>query len=54
MHLYELKQLLLSGLEKQLVLAAGKTGLRKITLRSGGMREENRRRKPAVDDGDEF
>jgi hypothetical protein len=34
-HLYELKQLLLAGLEKQLLLACGAAGLRKITLRPG-------------------
>lgn len=34
-HLYELKQLLLSGLEKQLLLACKASGLRKITLKPG-------------------
>jgi Dna[CI] antecedent, DciA len=34
-HLYELKQLLLSGLEQQLLIACKTTGLRKISLRSG-------------------
>lgn len=34
-HLYELKQLLLSGLQKQIFLAAGSTGLRKINLKAG-------------------
>jgi hypothetical protein len=34
-HLYELKQLLLAGLEQQLFLACKTTGLRKITLRPG-------------------
>lgn len=34
-HLYDLKQLLLAGLEKQLLFACGSTGLRKIVLRSG-------------------
>jgi hypothetical protein len=34
-HLYELKQLLLAGLEKQLLMACKTTGLRKITLRPG-------------------
>jgi hypothetical protein len=34
-HLYELKQLLLAGLEQQLLLAGRATGLRKITLRPG-------------------
>lgn len=34
-HLYELKQLLLSGLEQQLLIACKTAGLRKITLRSG-------------------
>jgi hypothetical protein len=34
-HLYELKQLLLAGLEKQLLLACRSAGLRKITLKAG-------------------
>jgi hypothetical protein len=34
-HLYELKQLLLSGLEKQLQLACKSSGLRKVTLKPG-------------------
>lgn len=34
-HLYELKQLLLSGLEAQLKLACRSAGLRKITLKRG-------------------
>jgi hypothetical protein len=34
-HLYELKQVLLSGLEKQLLFACKGAGLRKITLRPG-------------------
>lgn len=34
-HLYELKQLLLAGLQDQLLLACRSAGLRKITLRSG-------------------
>lgn len=34
-HLYELKQLLLAGLEAQLLLACKSAGLRKITLKSG-------------------
>ena len=34
-HLYELKQVLLSGLEKQLLFACKAAGLRKITLRPG-------------------
>src|SRR5215204_3678156 len=34
-HLYELKQLLLAGLERQLLLACGSTGLRKVTLKPG-------------------
>ena len=34
-HLFELKQLLLSGLEAQLCLACKSAGLRKITLRPG-------------------
>ncbi len=34
-HLYELKQLLLAGLEKQLIVACKSSGLRKITLKRG-------------------
>src|SRR5947209_17262669 len=34
-HLYELKQLLLAGLQQQLLLACVNAGLRKITLRPG-------------------
>jgi hypothetical protein len=34
-HLYELKQLLLSGLQKQLLIACKSAGLRKITLKAG-------------------
>jgi hypothetical protein len=34
-HLYDLKQLLLAGLEKQILLASRSAGLRKIALRPG-------------------
>ena len=34
-HLYELKQLLLAGLQEQLFIACQSTGLRKISLRLG-------------------
>jgi len=34
-HLYELKQLLLAGLDQQLLLACKSAGLRKITLKAG-------------------
>ena len=34
-HLYQLKELLLCGLEKQLLQACKATGLRKVTLRPG-------------------
>ena len=34
-HLYELKQLLLAGLQDQLLLACRSTGLRKISLKPG-------------------
>ena len=34
-HLYDLKQLLLAGLEKQLLLACKPTGLKKIALKPG-------------------
>lgn len=34
-HLYELKQLLLAGLQQQLLLACKSTGLRKVALKPG-------------------
>jgi hypothetical protein len=34
-HLYELKQLLLAGLQQQLLIACGAAGLRKVSLRPG-------------------
>ena len=34
-HLYELKQLLLAGIQQQLLLACKSAGLRKITLKAG-------------------
>ena len=34
-HLYEIKQLLLAGVERQIVLACKTTGLRKIVLKRG-------------------
>src|SRR5579862_7272259 len=34
-HLYELKQLLLAGLQEQLLIACKSSGLRKITLKPG-------------------
>jgi len=34
-HLYEIKQLLLSGLQEQILMACKSAGLRKITLRPG-------------------
>ena len=34
-HLYELKQLLLAGLEKQLLAACGGAGLKKVVLKRG-------------------
>jgi hypothetical protein len=39
-HLYELKQLLLAGLEKQLLLACGAAGLKKVTLKRGRWYDE--------------
>ncbi len=39
-HLYELKQLLLAGLEKQLLLACSSAGLKKVTLKRGSWYEE--------------
>lgn len=45
-HLYELKQLLLSGLEKQMLIACKTAGLRKISLKPGRWYEgEGRERK---------
>lgn len=38
-HLYELKQLLLAGLEEQLLIACKSTGLRKITLKPGRVQD---------------
>ena len=38
-HLYELKQLLLAGLEQQLLIACKSTSLRKITLKPGRWRD---------------
>jgi hypothetical protein len=38
-HLYELKQLLLAGLEQQLLIACKSTGLRKISLKPGRWRD---------------
>jgi hypothetical protein len=40
-HKYELSQLLLAGVEKQLVLACKTAGLRKIVLKPGRWYEEN-------------
>ena len=34
-HLYELRQLLLAGLEKQLLVACGRSGLKKVALKRG-------------------
>ena len=39
-HLYELKQLLLAGLQQQLLLACANAGLRKINLRAGRWYEQ--------------
>ena len=39
-HLYELKQLLLAGLQQQLLLVCANAGLRKINLRAGRWYEE--------------
>ena len=46
--LYELKQLLLAGLEKQLLLACSAAGLKKISLRRGRWYEDG----PAVGGAD--
>jgi len=50
-HLYDLKQLLLAGLEKQLLLACRSSGLRKIALKSGRWYEgtDSAERRPRFD-----
>jgi hypothetical protein len=50
-HLYQLKQLLLSGVEKQLVLRCKSAGLRKIVLKPGRWYEgtDAQARKPTFD-----
>lgn len=50
-HLYELKQLLLAGLQQQLLLACKSAGLRKIVLRPGRWYEtcDDAGRKPRFD-----
>ncbi len=50
-HLYELKQLLLAGLQEQLLLACKSTGLRKVTLKPGRWYAEGEAgaRKPRFD-----
>src|SRR5262245_29371126 len=40
-HLYDLKQLLLAGLQQQLLLACRSSGLRKVTLKFGRWYEGN-------------
>ena len=40
-HLYELKQLMLAGLQEQLLFACKSTGLRRITLKPGRWYEGN-------------
>jgi hypothetical protein len=45
-HLYELKQLLLAGLQQQLLLACKSTGLRKINLKPGRWYDGEEQRKP--------
>jgi hypothetical protein len=46
-HLYELKQLLIAGLEQQLLLACRSAGLSRIVLRSGRWYEEKGDRRDA-------
>jgi len=41
-HLYELKQLLLSGLQQQFLIACRSTGLRKINLKPGRWYDEDK------------
>ncbi|HSU68931.1 MAG TPA: DciA family protein [Tepidisphaeraceae bacterium] len=40
-HLYELKQLLLAGVQQQLMLACKSAGLKKVSLKPGRWYEEN-------------
>lgn len=50
-HLYEIKQLLLAGLQQQLILASSGTGLKKINLRPGRWYEgDPSRARPRFDD----
>ncbi|HEX5243143.1 MAG TPA: hypothetical protein VFW23_07735, partial [Tepidisphaeraceae bacterium] len=46
-HLYELKQLLLAGLEAQLLLACKTFSLRKINLKPGGRYDGKTERAPS-------
>jgi hypothetical protein len=46
-HLYELKQLLLAGLQQQLLLACKSSGLRKISLKPGRWYEGNEQERRA-------
>lgn len=50
-HLYELKQLLLAGLQQQLILACKSAGLRKIVLKPGRWYDESQAtaRRPQFD-----
>jgi hypothetical protein len=48
-HLYEIKQLLLAGLEKQILLACKSAGLRKIVLKPGRWYEGDVDRKVRFD-----
>jgi len=50
-HLYDLKQLLLAGLQQELLVACRSAGLRKITLRAGRWYEANEggERRPRFD-----
>jgi hypothetical protein len=45
-HLYELKQLLLAGLQQQMLLAGSAAGLRKINLRAGRWQDDEKRPAP--------
>jgi len=48
-HLYELKQLLLAGLQQQLMMACKSAGLRKINLRAGRWYQGDDAGKPQFD-----
>jgi hypothetical protein len=48
-HLYDLKQLLLAGLQQQLLLACRSTGLKKIALKPGRWYSDDPSRRPSFE-----